>query len=39
MIIVRLFAWAFRLPILPTADYRGQRPPTFGEALTGVSRT
>ncbi len=39
MIVVRLLGWVFRIKSLPTPDYKSLRVPTFGEAITGVSRT
>jgi hypothetical protein len=44
MILVRLFQWAFRIKCLPVVDETGyvegqKRPPTFGEAVTGISGT
>lgn len=39
MIVLRLLGWAFRIKTLPTPDYLDLRVATFGEALTGVSRT
>lgn len=39
MIIIRLFHWAFRIKTLPTSNYNDMRPPTLGEAITGVSMT
>lgn len=44
MIIIRLFHWAFRiktLPVIENGEYikNKERPPTFYEAITGISGT